>query len=1018
MTVNMHGMRPCAFACAVSLALGLSGCGGGGGNVRPSQTPPASGAGSGSGSDVVTVAANTTFSLGHGDSARQVVLGTGAVLDNAGTVGGTIASAVEGAQDGSGAVITNHDGGTIEASDVALLLRTWSPKGVTNNSGGHIEGGKFAVELDNGGMVTNDGAGSSIRSTNGVAIQVSGDNGDVRNTGGATISGRLTAIYLGHGGHVTNKVGSTIVSTGAVAGDCGTVGVCGIYVPSGSQDAANPGGALTLVNEGVIVGSVQMDPTAVNAVNLSAGSSIQGDLDIGSNQASSLDLGGDTGTVQLYSHAVTGTTTFAGGLYKSGFDTWIIDNDGLTPARTIIGGGTLQIGNGGTKGSIGPGDVEIEQGSLVLDRSDDVVFGGNILGGIAGIPDNSATLVQAGSGKLTLLLLPNNRIAPTGILVQQGTLAFDNTSDAYLCGTSCSYQVDVPMVNDGSLVFDSNGITTYSGAISGTGSVTKTGSGLLVLAASNTYSGGITVDEGRLRTANTLPGDVLINAGGTLDGSNPSGPVPTVAGNLSNAGRVLVGGGNSSVGGNYTQAPTGTLAVSLGSKLDVAGTATLQGGALEITGADYAYVSNTRTEVLTATGGVNGSFDRLVKDAGVVFTSTTINYDANSVWLDTTGLDVTVAAAGSGVNYTLASMGSAIRVQGAFQQLDDKMAAGGLSGVSADFLRTAGQFQQAPNLQFAQASLRSLSGQLHAASASMTLKAIDASSRALSDRFQSLLGKGVGVGTWMQNQRVGGGMARAGFDGVDYQLNGWLVGSDRQVGGSGVAGFAFGQSQGGQWMNRGIDRDNTRNVESMLYAGWLHGNWYTEGLAGFGHFQQDVRRQLLLGYSSQAVSTRYDGRYGVAYGESGLYLDRGQTQVQPFASVEYARIGRNGFAEQGAGGFGLRSSAQVLDRWQGAMGMRASHHWDFSHGRAVDFSARAQWQRTLASHGDVFDASFVGLQQWQPLTGIGLSHYSSLIGLGLDATLSPHAAMEFGYDYERGQRDSAQTAFARLDISL
>jgi fibronectin-binding autotransporter adhesin len=941
------------------------------------------------------------------------MLGAGAVLDNAGTVGGSSATAVEGALDGDGVRIVNHDGGTISSSGVAVLLHTWSQLGIKNVSGGHIEGGKFAVELDDGGLVKNDGAGSSIRSQNGVAIQVSGDSGDVENTGGATISSGSTAIFLGRGGHVNNGVGSTIVSTGGAAGDCGTVGVCAIYVPSDTQDPVNPDGSLTMINDGAIVGSVQMAPTAYNTVALSTGSSIEGDLDIGSNHMSSLSLAADVDTVQLYSRAVTGKTTFAGGLYKGGLGTWIIDNDDLAPVGTNINGGTLQIGNGGTTGWIGSADVQMMQGSLVFDRSDDVVFNGNI----QGVSIGPATLVQAGTGKLTLHLLLGRRIELTEMLVQHGTLEFDNTGD-FTCGVSCPYEVDVPMANDGSLVFDGNAVTTYGGVISGSGSVTKTGSGQLVLAASNTYLGGTTVNGGQLRTMATLPGDVLINAGGTLDGSAPSIPTPIVAGNLSNAGRVLVSGGDSSVGGNYTQASTGALAVNLGSKLDVAGTATLQGGALEITGVDYGYASNTRTEVLAATGGVNGSFDQLVKDAGVVFTSTTINYDANSVWLDTTGLDVTVAAAGAGVSYTPASRGSAIRVQGAFQQLDNKMAAGGLSGVSADFLRNAGQFQQAPDLQSAQASLRSLSGQLHATSAAMTLKAIDASSRALSDRFQNLLGQGIGVGTWMQNQRVGGDMTRTGFDGVDYQLNGWLVGNDRRVGSSGVAGFAFGQSQGGQWTNRGIDRDSTRSMESMLYAGWLRGNWYTDGRVGFGHFQQDVRRQLLLGYSSQAVSTRYNGRYGVAYGESGLYLDRGQTRFRPFASVEYARIGRDGFAEQGAGGFGLRTGAQVLDRWQGAVGMRASHRWDFNHGRAVDFSAHAQWQRTLASHGDVFDASFVGLQQWEPLAGIGLSRFGSLMGVDLIATLSPRATMEFSYDHESGQRDSAQTAFAHLNIAL
>jgi fibronectin-binding autotransporter adhesin len=408
----------------------------------------------------------------------------------------------------------------------------------------------------------------------------------------------------------------------------------------------------------------------------------------------------------------------------------------------------------------------------------------------------------------------------------------------------------------------------------------------------------------------------------------------------------------------------------------------------------------------------------LVKDTGVVFTATTINYDANSVWLDTTGLDVTKAAAGHDVSYTPASMGSARRVQGAFEQLDQKIATDTLSSVPSDFVQAAGQFQQAPTLQAAQVSLQSLSGQLHAASAAMTFEAIDASSRALSDHFDSLLGKRTGFGMWTQSLNVGGDMARTGFDGVGFQLNGWLLGSDRQIGRSGVAGFAFGQSRGQQRLSQGFDHDNSRSTEGMLYAGWLDGHWYTQGRVGFGSFQQDVGRQLLLGYSMQGVSTRYNGSYGVVHDESGLRFDRGGSHVTPFVDVQYARIDRDGFAEQGAGGFGLRSKAQTLDRWEAGLGVRAGHRWAFDDGRTVDFSAHAQWQRTLASHGDVFEASFVGMEQWQPLVGIGLSRYSGLFGVKLDAMLSARTALNFGYDYETGQHDNAQMLSARLSVAF
>jgi autotransporter-associated beta strand protein len=923
--------------------------------------------------------AMTTLQLDHGVSlSNPLTLQANGKLDNAGAIGGNVNVAVAGGTsiNYTGFQVDNHDGGSIHGNHAAVENLT-TLGNVTNRSGGLVDGGDYAINLAGGGKVSNDGAGSIIRSINGIAVRdtaaastvqntggaliagsaggvdlnyggkllndgpgsairssngfgvrITGWYGTITNTGGATISSAKTAVYLALGSAVTNGAGSTIETTSAVSGDCGTMGTCAVYVAPDTT-AQGTGHGITFSNAGIVNGNVQLSPRAPNAVTLTAGGSIHGDLSIGTNADSWLTLQGSTGTVQRFSQAVTGRTTFSGDrITGPASGTWIIDTNDLTTKYVGLPGGTLQIGDGGTTGSLGNASYAMQQGSLVFNRSD--------------------------------------------------TLAI-------------------------------------AGAISGTGSVTQDGAGVLALDGQNTYAGDTTINKGSVLAYYALPGNVVVNAAGTLDGDSQGSPrmgLPGVAGNLANAGRVGVHGRDANIGGTYTQASTGTLAISLGSKLAVAGTATLNGGTLEITGADSGYVSSTHTPVLTATGGLTGTFGQLVKDAGVVFTASTIQYDANSAWLDTSGLNVTTAAAGNGVAYTPASMGSAQRVQGAFTQLNNKIAAGTAADVPANFVQAAGLFQQAPSLQAAQASLQSLSGQLHAASAAMTFESIDASSRALSDHFDSVLGKNSGFGMWTQSLNVGGDMGRTGYDGVGFQLNGWLVGSDRQIGSSGVAGFAFGQGQGRQQLDQAYDHNRSRSTEGMLYAGWLNGNWYTQGRIGFGHFQQDVSRQLLLGTSAQGVSTRYSGNYNVAYGESGLRFDWAGSRIIPFINVQYAGIERGGFAEQGAGGFGLRADAQTLDRWQGGAGLRASRHWNLSGGQALDFTASAQFRRTFASHGDAFDASFVGVQQWQPLVGIGMSHYSGVVDFGLNATLTAHSTLNLDYDYEKGQRDQAQMVSA------
>lgn len=839
----------------------------------------------------------------------------------------------------------------------------------------------------------------------------------VTNHNGGSIRGTKTAIQLDHGGEIHNSAGSTIQATG-VGGNCGAA--IGCAISAGLDEQLQPWEVdFKLVNEGTIIGNVNMASNGFNWVRLLPGGVVQGDLDFGSNgYASILELDGTAGTMQRYSAAVTGNALFVSSLTKSGDGTWIIDKD-IAPGQVTVDGGTLQIGDGGTTGSMGNSvGFNIFNGRIVFDRSDDLVISSSFIG-THGVPGESSTLVQAGSGVLTLTN-DNTLIRPDFIVIENGTLQLYDTGN--LTPESGNIPLMAQVTNNASLVFNSNMRIFQNGSISGAGSVTQNGSGSLIFNAENTYSGGTTVNKGALLAVNPLPGNVIVGADGKLGGYSPffddSVGMAGVIGNLSNHGATLVAGGDATVGGNYAQSATGTLAIRLGSKLDVTGTATLGGGTLEVTGADAGYIANTHTEVLAAQGGVVGTFDRLAKSAGVVFTSSTINYAANSVWLETTGLNITQAAVGEGIGYTPASTNAAGRVQGAFEQLNDRIATDSLAGVSDDFLHAAGQFQRAPSIAAAQASLRSLSGQLHAASAAMTFRAIDAGNQALSDRIDGVRAGNASVGMWTQQLAGNGSMARDGFDGVGFQLNGWLVGNDYRIGRNAVAGFAFGQGVGVQQLEHGLDRDDSRRSEGMVYAGIAGDRWYTQGRVGFGHLRQRVDRELLLGPAAAGVWTRYDGRYQAVYGESGLRFGAGGLRLTPFASVEYARSDRGGFVEEGAGGFGLRSDAQALSRWQASLGLRAARRWDFGHGRMLDLGAHAQWRRALGMRGDDMDASFVGLQQWSPLAGIGLSRYGGLFGVGMAAQLSPRAALKLSYDYERGEHESARGLTAAVNVAF
>jgi fibronectin-binding autotransporter adhesin len=980
----VHGgprLRPVTSVLAVCIALGLSACGGGGSGVR--STPPVTGGGTPVDPPTVYVAEGTLF-VQRGDVSKPVIMGSRSILDNAGTVGGPNADiGVSASGAASHVSVLNHDGGRIEGKNFGLQLWSAYP------------------------TIENTGTGTLIRS-DGVAIEYIDDSGNskITNSGGAAIRGGRIAIHLQRGGTIKNGAGSTIEATGTTTGDCGVAGSCSIYVNPENDDSPTQSGSVTILeNAGTIIGNVQLDPIARNEVTLVAGGTIRGDLSMG---GGSLMLAGDAGTTDRYSRAVTGTTMYSGGVTKLGEGTWILDvprplgsdlYEGYPSLQ--INAGTLQVGNGGTEGPSKIRDVYADVGArLLFNRSDDLVLDASFQWG--------GTIVQAGTGLLTLSLKDGSSV---------GLLALGAGSRVKI-----AHSPSTEVTNDGDLIFESPYNDLYwAGDISGTGSIIQNGSGNLTLGGLNTYTGSTVVNSGWLQLRQGLTGDLWINpegafAAGTADLNNY---VPRIGGDLYNAGRIVLTQGDPIiwmnapkgdviVGGDYVQASTGTFSVTLGDKLDIAGSATLEGGTLEVRGAANGYIANQHTDVLTAAGGVTGTFDRLVKGPGVVFTATTIHYDANSVWLDTTGLDVTRAAVGDGIGYTAASMASAQRVQGAFEQLNERIGAGTLDGVSGDFLQAAGRFQQAPTVAAAQASLRSLSGEIHAASPAMTFRAIDAGNRALSDHLDDLRGGNGPVGLWTKRIGTGGSMARSGFDALGHRDEGWLAGSDHRIGPSGLMGFAFGEGVARQQLAQGFDHTDSRRVEGMVYAGATRGAWYAQGRLGAGSYRQDTMRQLLLGDAAEQAWTRHDGRYRMAYGEGGFRFGGSAARLIPFVSLEYGRNERGAFVEQGTSGFGLRSDLQALDRWQAGVGVRAARRWDFAGGRSLDFTANGRWRRTIASRGDAMDASFVGVRQWSPLSGIDLSRQGFVFNIGVNAQLSRSASLAFSYAYETSQYDSSQ----------
>ena len=550
---------------------------------------------------------------------------------------------------------------------------------------------------------------------------------------------------------------------------------------------------------------------------------------------------------------------------------------------------------------------------------------------------------------------------------------------------------------DVSVSFD--GLTsTWSNDISGAGGLIKNGTGTLVLTGNDSYAGDTQVLGGTLQATTALPGDVTIGSAGTLDN------VPGVNGSLANSGTVTVRSGTTEVTGNYTQTGTGTLSVNLGTLLSVTGTAQID-GTLNVLGAVSGYVTNSHEDVLTAFGGLTGTFGQLTTSPGV-FLNTTIQYTSDSVWLDTTSLSITQAAQAMAITDP-ASSAAAARVQRGFDTLDSKIAAS--ETIAPGLLQGAGAIQRAATPASARATLQSLSGQLHAASAAMLFDGIAATSDALSGHFDDLLDGRAKFGTWYGDLGWQGDLQRGGYAGASFRSNGSLVGADFRVGVHGVLGYAVGASRGYGQLDASWDHNRTWTDHATLYGGVANGAWYAKAQAGGGWFHEDMQRLLLLGGLVAPVGSEVSGRYFTGSLEGGHQFHIGTARITPFVDVRYQRIEQGAFAEQGGYGFGLAANARTVGRLQTGAGIRAQRAWQLADGMLMEFDGSASWRRGVRQYGEAFEASFTGFDDWTPMQGIGLSRDESVLRAGLSLWPTRTFALRLGYAREQGERQRANS---------
>ena len=826
---------------------------------------------------------------------------------------------------------------------------TWTLTGETTSvTPWRLAGGTLSIASDGSlgaasGVLTFDGG--TLRTTANIASA----RDVVINAGGGTVQADADLAWSGvvsGSGALTKTGNGTLVLTGSNTYTGGTT------IAAGSVQVGNGGTTGSIVGDVVNNGTLAFNRSG----NVTFAGAISG---TGSLQQIS------SGTLML-----TGNSSYTGG--------------------TTIGAGTLQVGNGGTTGSIA-GHV-VNNGTLVFSRSDDVSFAGNVTG--------SGGVQKQGAGSLTLT---GANGYSGGTVIATGTLIGSATS--FGSGR---------ITNTGALVIDQQSDASFANAISGSGSFSKTGNATLNLTGdSSGLSGATTISEGALVVNGSLAGSaVTVASGARLGGSGTVGATTLASGSRITPGNSI---GTLTINGAYVQNAGAVYEVEVdpgtvsSDRIDVRGTATLANGAsitvVNYTGANY--VAGQRYTILTSTGltGSYGNTDISVSP----FLSLRNGTDATNAYL-TVVQTRSVASAGTTVNEV--SVGQAI-----------------------DSLPTGNSVQtgvtNAATVEAARGALGQLAGEIHASARTVLVDESWLLRSAVNDRLRSAFGAvgsapmatlsygftadlapatkgpmpkppsaerfavwGQGYGSW--GRTSGDGNAAS----LSRSTGGLLVGADAAVFEALRLGVVAGFSHSKFDVNGRLSTGESDNYHLGLYGGGQFGALSLRTGLSYTWHDLSTRRSIVSAGLGDTLRADYDAGTAQAFGELGYRIDLGQTALgrialEPFAGLAYVVLRSDRFSERGIGAAALSGASDDTSLGYTTLGLRAATTTRLS-GMDLTLRGGLGWRHAFGDVDPKTTLAFAGSNPFA-IAGLPIARDAALVEAGLDLGLGPNVTLGASY---------------------
>ncbi|WP_199084402.1 autotransporter domain-containing protein [Bosea sp. ASV33] len=772
-------------------------------------------------------------------------------------------------------------------------------------------------------------------------------------------------------------------------------------------------------NVEVYTGTGQVQATGMQFAT--SGYRLYGDmLDIVAGEAI-IRVGDGTAASANYTATISNKLDGGGTLTKTDLGTLILDGDNTYWGGTEIRQGTLQLGSGGTSGSI-VGDV-VNYGVLAFNRSDATTFDGTISGtGAVRIIGGDVTLTAANSytggtivdGGVLRAGAYGAFVDQTAYTVNGGTL---DLNDFALSMSSLSGTGGTVAIGASALTVQQDIDTNFAGSLSGTGWFSKGGSGTLTLSGDNSgFTGEGFVGDGTLAVNGVFGGSVDIAPTGRLQGTGTVGDT-IVSGTIAPGNSI----GTLNIAGNVTFHPGSIYEVEInaagqGDRIVATGAATISGGTVRVLAGMGDYAPATTYTILTANGatGVNGSFNGVTSN--LAFLDPSLSYDANNVYLTMTrnatsfqnvGVTRNQMATGGGVEslrfgnplYNAVLNLSAPQARTAFDQLSGEIHASAKASMIEDsrFVRNA------------------INDRIRAAfdgvgaSGAMVTTYVDGKPVPVAANTNGVALWGQGFGSWGHTD--GDGNAAR----LNRKTGGFFLGLDTPV----FDTWRFGAVAG--YSNTSFDtKDRHSSGSSDNYHLGLYGgtNWGNIAFrTGAAYTWQDVSTKRSVNVSSFGNNLRGDYNAGTAqiFGELAYRVNMGATRFEPFANLAYVNLHTDGFSERG-GAAALTSPSSNTDATFTTLGLRASSSFEVN-GASLTAKGALGWRHAFGGVTPISTMRFDGGSAFT-VAGVPIARNAAVIEAGLDLALTANAALGVSYGGQFGSGISDQSVKANFNVKF